>query len=493
MRQKANTGRGRSATAALTVNRIVGTTVVVAGVALAGALYAGASPADHDAAPAKAAAPTADFDADGRADVVATAPEGSVGNKSAAGYITVVHGSDSGADTGHRQVINRDSANIPGDATASQRWGDRTAARDLDGDGASDLVVGSPDSTTGLTVVWGAKGKGLTEGVTLPKDKADSHAFGAGDFNGDGNADLVTGAGGDEMRMLYGPFTREGTPASTDEFTSGEDFGPDRIITGDVTGDGVDDVVTTHSMEESSHSSRFWKGTKDGLSTKPVEIDDAVDGTVGDVDNDGHGDLVIRTVPDGSVENLPNDHGTVKVLYGTESGPSTSRTTTLSQDSADVPGTNEDGDELGASLSAGDVNGDGYADIAAGVPGEDVGTDAAGKDTGAIIQFYGAEGGLGGTGAKNYDQSTAGIPGATEGEDRFGSAVSLQDADGDGHDDLAIGAPGEDGTEEEPEAGAVWALPGTGDGLSTEGVVSYGPTTLGAPASNAGLGTSFPH
>ncbi|WP_326807797.1 FG-GAP and VCBS repeat-containing protein [Streptomyces sp. NBC_01775] len=494
MQHKAITARWRSAAATATAGRVIGLTALVAGIAVTGVLTAGAA-TSKPAAKAKAAVPMADFNADGKADVVTSAPNGKVDGRSEAGYLTVVNGGADGSDTSKRQVVNRSSKGISGKSALGERWGDRSVARDLDGDGATDLVVGSSDTRSGLTLVWGGKGKGLTKGAALSKDlKVSSRVFGAGDFNGDGKSDLVAGdegGDGDQLRVLYGPFTREGAPASKANLPSGSEFGPDKIVTGDVTGDGLDDVITTNSTEETADPTRVWKGGKEGLSDKPAEVDPAANGTVGDVDNDGFGDLVIRTVPKKNVENLPDDHGTIKVLYGTKDGPSKSRTTTLSQKSKGVPGTNEKGDELGSALSAGDVNGDGYADIAAGLPGEDLGKGAKGRDSGAVIQLFGAKGGLKGTGAKAYHQSTAGVPGGSEAGDRFGSAVTLQDTDGDKHADLSIGAPIESGTTKEPEAGAVWTLLGTDDGLTTKGVVSYGPTALGAPASRAGLGTSF--
>ncbi|OEV25562.1 hypothetical protein AN219_25635, partial [Streptomyces nanshensis] len=67
--------------------------------------------------------------------------------------------------------------------------------------------------------------------------------------------------------------------------------------------------------------------------------------------------------------------------------PGAHRTSTLTQNSPGVPGVNEEGDEFGKALAAGDVNGDGYADIAVGVPGEDIGSGASGKDAGAVVQL----------------------------------------------------------------------------------------------------------
>ncbi|GAA2624167.1 FG-GAP-like repeat-containing protein [Streptomyces axinellae] len=495
MEHRAITARWKSLAATVTPGRVIGVTTLVAGVAVTGVLTSGAATPAKPAAKAKAAAPMADFDADGKADVVTSAPNGKIGGKSEAGYLSVVNGGAKGSDVTKRQVISRDSPGIPGTARDGERWGDRSVARDMDGDGATDLVVGSTDTRSGLTLVWGGKGKGLTKGVALPKElKVSSRVFGAGDFNGDGKADLVTGTegrGGDTMRVLYGPFTREGAPASKADLPSGADFGPDKIVTGDITGDGIDDVVTLNSMEETAKPSRFWKGGENGLSDKPADIDSAANATIGDVDNDGFGDLVIRTVPGDNVENLPDDHGTLKVLYGTENGPGGDRATTLGQRSAGVPGTDEKGDELGFSLSAGDINGDGFSDIAAGVPGEDVGRGAAGRDSGAVILLFGGKDGLSGDGAKRVHQSTPGVPGGSEKGDRFGSAVTLQDTNGDKHDDLSVGAPTENGTVKEPEAGAVWTLLGTDDGLTTDGVVSYGPAALGGPPANAALGTDF--
>ncbi|MFD0448368.1 FG-GAP-like repeat-containing protein [Streptomyces indonesiensis] len=448
-----------------------------------------------EARPAAAAAPKVDFNKDGRADLAVSAPTGTVGGKAKAGYVAVVYGSASGADTAHRQVVSQATEGVPGDPAASAYFGAHTVARDLDGDGYTDLGVQTGKSPA-LTVLWGSP-DGLTGGTQLPAGNGDhwgDSVITGGDFNGDGHADLVdvvtTGEGSDDektgVRVRLGPFTRDGKDAGSSFSDTGRFDAPTSLTAGDITGDGKDDLVSTHAFEEMSQSSLFFKGDDKGLSQKAADLTDAASATIGDVDKDGHGDLVLRTVPGDVIENLPYDHGTLKVLYGTASGPSTTRTTTIDQNTAGVPGVNEDGDQFGYSLSSGDVNGDGYADIAVGIPYE--GLDSV-KEAGSVVQLYGGRGGLSGTGAQAFTQDTAGVPGVAEAGDHFAMATGLADTDGDGKDDLAVGAPDEDGAQS--TSGAAWALRGQAGGLTTSGVVSFGPDSLGAPEAGAALGHGF--
>ncbi|GAA0918955.1 FG-GAP-like repeat-containing protein [Streptomyces rhizosphaericus] len=448
-----------------------------------------------EARPAAAAAPKVDFNKDGRADLAVSAPTGTVGGKAKAGYVAVVYGSASGADTAHRQVVSQATEGVPGDPAASAYFGAHTVARDLDGDGYTDLGVQTGKSPA-LTVLWGSP-DGLTGGTQLPAGNGDhwgDSVITGGDFNGDGHADLVdvvtTGEGSDDektgVRVRLGPFTRDGKEAGSSFSDTGRFDAPTSLTAGDITGDGKDDLVSTHAFEEMSQSSLFFKGDDKGLSQKAADLTDAASATIGDVDKDGHGDLVLRTVPGDVIENLPYDHGTLKVLYGTASGPSTTRTTTIDQNTAGVPGVNEDGDQFGYSLSSGDVNGDGYADIAVGIPYE--GLDSV-KEAGSVVQLYGGRGGLSGTGAQAFTQDTAGVPGVAEAGDHFAMATGLADTDGDGKDDLAVGAPDEDGAQS--TSGAAWALRGQAGGLTTSGVVSFGPDSLGAPEAGAALGHGF--
>lgn len=136
-------------------------TIAVAVAALVTGAVCAAGPAG--AAPV-AAVPVTDFNADGYADIAVAAPGGTVNGKDDAGYVTVLYGSIGGVDTKRPQVISRASAGIPGDAVNYDSFGRVSAARDFDGDGYTDLVVGSENGPT--IILWGSP-TGLKDSVAL--------------------------------------------------------------------------------------------------------------------------------------------------------------------------------------------------------------------------------------------------------------------------------------------------------------------------------------
>ncbi|MGW5433697.1 FG-GAP and VCBS repeat-containing protein [Streptomyces sp. NPDC004059] len=389
------------------------------------------------------------------------------------GAVTVVYGSANGLDTAHTQTVDQDSAGVPGSGEEDDSFGDALAAADLNKDGYSDLVVGNPTEHVGsaeyrgtVTILWGSR-SGLSGGTTLtPKSTANASQahFGsdlvAGDFTGDGSPDLAV-IGGMEAWLYRGPFTKSGgtgTVGKIDKENAG--WYSSGLAAGEVDGDGRTDLVVLGeqflSAADSTPAQRVWflKGSSSGLVSGASKTLDsaAVDAAVGDFDKDGHGDIAIG-LPDHDI-----GKGAVTVWRGGSSGPSGS--TTFTQATTGVSGTPEADDNFGRDLSAADTNGDGYADLAVGVPLEDV---DGHEDQGGVHVFRGGSGGLTGTRSSWIAQTAAG-PATVDAE--FGYAVHLRDLTGDGKADLAIGLSG----------GAV-LLRGTSTVPTTSGAVHL--TTVG--------------
>jgi hypothetical protein len=138
-----------------------------------------------------------------------------------------------------------------------------------------------------------------------------------------------------------------------------------------------------------------------------------------DFNHDGFADLAVG-VPAEDVGGMI-DAGAVNVLYGSATGLSGAGSQYFTQDTPGVGSSAEASDEFGLALAAGDFNHDGFADLAVGVPGEDVG---ATTDAGAVNVLYGSAGGLSSAGSQLFTQDTQGVGSSPEGFDRFGSVLA---------------------------------------------------------------------
>ncbi|MBO1333632.1 FG-GAP repeat protein [Streptomyces sp. VRA16 Mangrove soil] len=147
-----------------------------------------------------------------------------------------------------------------------------------------------------------------------------------------------------------------------------------------------------------------------------------------DFNGDGYADLAV-SASHAYVSGHANA-GQIAVVYGGATG---THKVLLSQNSAGVPGTAESGDYFGADSAYGDFDGDGYDDLLVGAPGEDVGSDT---DGGTAAILWGSANGL-------TSGTTVADP-RPSAHDGFGGPVEAGDFDGDGKDDLAIGANNKD-------------------------------------------------
>jgi hypothetical protein len=156
----------------------------------------------------------------------------------------------------------------------------------------------------------------------------------------------------------------------------------------------------------------------------------------GDFDGNGAQDLATGMPFDnGSTANPVIDSGGVVVRYGAPVDGLGGPPVYLQHRDAV-----ETGDGLGRSLAACDLNGDGFDDLAAGIPMEDY----LGKADAGIVQVhFGNTSPLPMVADTFFAQSTPGVPDDVETDDRFGWSLACADFDGDGFDDLAIGAPRE--------------------------------------------------
>ncbi|WP_274560057.1 FG-GAP-like repeat-containing protein [Streptomyces spiramyceticus] len=425
-------------------------------------------------APTASAAPAKypdDFNGDGYRDIAVGSPWAQIGSKRQAGHVSVLYGSASGTSTSLPFAVHQGRVGVPGAAEAGDEFGQVVASADLDRDGYADLVAGAPSETVGtrtqqgaVSVVWGSSA-GLNQGASISNKKPTAYghfgsALTAGDFTGDGAPDLVV-AEGEGLRLYRGPFARTGAPKSSSYIGLGGK-GALRLVAGKINKNAYVDLVVVNET-----NTRVLKGTSAGLSmtakTMPGSSNSSYGGrtpaTVGDFDGDGYGDVVVS---DGwAYGNGVFAAGKVTVAYGSATGLSTTRATkTITQKTEEVPGTPEEQDHFGYSVSAGDVNGDGRADLLVGVPGEN-----------GVTLLKGSSTGLTGVKSRWLDANSSGMP--SEYTQFFGHAVRLTDTNRDQRADAVIADPSVNGYD-----GALLYVPSDGHQLTGTGAsIVYPPRT----------------
>jgi hypothetical protein len=204
----------------------------------------------------------------------------------------------------------------------------------------------------------------------------------------------------------------------------------------------------------------------------------------GDFNNDGRDDIAVGIT--NKDINGKEQAGAVSVIYGSPTGLTASVNQYWHEDVVGMSGSADASDNFGHSLAAGDFDGDGRDDLAIGVPDEKVNVSSG---AGAVHILYGTNAGLGINEEQFFSQGDAG--GNAEENDVFAISLVAADFNGDGRDDLAIGANGEKvGLLGPDEAGAVNIMYGSASGLTKSGAFEMVQEDVGV-ANNSEEGDRF--
>ncbi len=410
-------------------------------------------------------------------------------------------------------LVSLDGANgtrFDGAAAGDRSGASVTALGDINHDGLDDFAIGAPGNGAGVSatyVVFGGSeafsanlalntltgNHGFRIGGATAGDLSGVSLSGAGDVNGDGIADFLIGArgaapNGVESGASYLVFgNANGFDAALslanldgvkgvriDGLAAHDRLGASVSAAGDINGDGFGDIIIGATQDsptgtgvsyvifghENPFSSTINLAGLNGhtgfrLDGTNAEDDASRVSGIGDINGDGFGDLLIGAPAHASNGALS---GAAYVVFG-HAGDFAANIALSSLDGNNgfrIDGAAA-GDAAGGSVSsAGDVNGDGLADLLIGA-----------DNANAAYVLFGQHGGFSASVSLAGLSADSGfrIAGVTAGDQAGFSVSGAGDVNGDGFDDLLIGAPSAD--PHGAGSGAAYLLLGTDNGLST--------------------------
>jgi hypothetical protein len=352
-----------------------------------------------------------DVDNDGHGDFIVGVPNDSTfASTSGAAFVVLgPHSGDQELGTAGYAILGTTSGERMGWAVAG--------AGDVDSDGFDDILVGAygrssstgaaflaygPFSSTHYSTSMDVMMSGESSG-----DQAGCAVAHAGDVDSDGYDDILVGADTESSvysengaaYLLYGPPPSSGGLSMADAKLTGEadwdNAGYAVAGAGDIDGDGADDILVGSRWEDSGGSAagacylitRAVSGTTSLSTAQAKLIGDSVNqlaanavSGLGDIDGDGHDDLVVGAEGDAS---LGTNTGAAFVLLGPLTGTISLRDQAWATIQADALG-----DKLGWAVAGGqDLDDDGTPDLVVGAPYQD----GNGTSSGAVFLFSGAE------------------------------------------------------------------------------------------------------